>query len=116
MGVYAGKYCWHEEWAVKKVTASIQRDIDIMELRPTDNSDTLHTSTAPSNEPSHTPSVYNSDSDDEDILTGTLNVRVWDDSEATYDFLLAIMTNCYTYLCIVTLRKQKKAIVLKMHH
>ena len=31
MGVYAGQFCWHEEWAVKKVTTAIQNEISFVE-------------------------------------------------------------------------------------
>jgi len=31
MGVYAGKFCWHEEWAVSKLARVIQAEIDKVE-------------------------------------------------------------------------------------
>jgi hypothetical protein len=81
MGVYAGQFCWHEEWAAKKVATVVQQEISKVEKQmmgetnPTNPSPEPSTSTPPEPSMSTLP-IIREDKEDEP----TLHVNVWEDS------------------------------------
>lgn len=62
MGVYAGKFCWHEEWAGNKLAKVVQTEINKVNQQLN----------------------YVQSSTDDDVLSSTLHFRIWDTEEERY--------------------------------
>jgi hypothetical protein len=72
MGVYAGQFCWHEEWTAKKVATVVQQEISKVEKQMMGETNPTNLSPDPS---TSTPPIVREDKEDE-----TLHVNVWEDS------------------------------------